>query len=72
MKRHFEYRNDIIKLFLSLSIYDNDNGMQLTSEINDKRGILGKLEEENLLYNESSGVYDDIMSFLVWLSESIK
>ena len=27
MKRHFEYRNDIMKLFLSLSVYDNDNGV---------------------------------------------
>ncbi len=51
MKRHFEYRNDIIKLFLSLSVYDNDNGVQLAREINEKRGILGKLEEENLLYS---------------------
>lgn len=29
MKRHFEYRNDIMKLFLSLSIYDNENGVKL-------------------------------------------
>ena len=29
MKRHFEYRNDILNLFLSLSIYDNNNGVEL-------------------------------------------
>ena len=72
MKRHFEYRNDIMKLFLSLSVYDNDNGVELAQEINEKRKILGKLEEENLLYSSELGVYDDIMAFLVWLSESIK
>lgn len=33
---------------------------------------MGKLEEENLLYSSDPGVYNDIMSFLVWLSESIK
>lgn len=33
---------------------------------------MGKLEEENLLYSSEAGVYDDIMAFLVWLSESIK
>jgi hypothetical protein len=31
MKRHFEYRSDILKLFLSLSIYDNSNGVQLAN-----------------------------------------
>ena len=40
MKRHFEYRNDIMKLFLSLSVYDNDNGVELAQEINEKRKIL--------------------------------
>jgi hypothetical protein len=37
MKRHFEYRNDILKLFLSLSIYDDNNGVELAHEINAKR-----------------------------------
>lgn len=58
MKRHFEYRNDIMKLFLSLSIYDNENGVKLAQEINEKRKILGKLEEENLLYSSDHGVFD--------------
>ena len=72
MKRHFEYRSDILKLFLSLSIYDNMNGVQLANEIISKRRILGKLEEENLLYSNEKNVYDQIMTFLAWLSESIK
>ncbi len=57
-----------MKLFLTLSVYDNDNGVELAREINEKRRILGKLEEENLLYSSEAGVYDDIMTFLVWLS----
>ena len=43
MKRHFEYRNDILKLFLSLSIYDDNNGVELAHLINAKRTQLGKL-----------------------------
>jgi hypothetical protein len=34
MKRHFEYRIDILKLLLSLSIYDNNNGVELAGQIN--------------------------------------
>jgi hypothetical protein len=37
LKRHFEYRADILKLFLNLSIYDTENGGYLSQEISIKR-----------------------------------
>ena len=68
LKRHFEFRVDIFKLFLNMSIYDDKNGGALAAQINKRRSVLNKLEEENLLYAKIPGIYNDVMSFLVWLS----
>lgn len=37
LKRHFEYRVDILKLFLNLSIYNSETGEYLSQEISKKR-----------------------------------